>query len=257
MKNTSIALGLFAVVSLAAGCANAADVGREDEGDTGVVEQGKIIGKNDLTPVLEDGANIPQKYRRLVDVFGIISMGCTATHIGNGVVLTAGHCFHATPTRQDNLPCDGITVKWGVRKDKPSYLTSSCTTVLAAEQSTARDYAIFKVEPVPPVQADLDFSARPAVDTTLTIFGHPQLRPLEWSKLCPLKLASDGGWGVDQFSHQCDTEPGSSGSTILDDTSLKVIGIHDGGNTAWNYGTYLFNTPIADFAPSAPTHAAR
>jgi V8-like Glu-specific endopeptidase len=239
-------LGVVSVLALAAGCANG-EVGDGGE-STNEVMQGKIIGKNDLTPVIKDGANIPAKYSHLIDTFGILSMGCTATHIGNGLALTAGHCFHATSTRTDNVACPGVNVQWGFRKDKPSYLTSTCSVVLAMEQSGARDYAIFKVAPVPPVGVEIDLSARPDVDTTLTIFGHPARRPLEWSKVCPLKPSSAGGWGIDQFSHQCDTEPGSSGSTILDDTTLKVVGIHDGGNTQWNYGTYLFNTPIAEFA---------
>jgi V8-like Glu-specific endopeptidase len=246
MHLVSKLLGVVAVVALAAGCANA-DAGDGGE-NTNEVGQAKIIGKNDLTPVLKDGANIPAKYGRLVDTFGILSMGCSATHIGNGLVLTAGHCFHATSTRKDNVACPGVNVKWGFRKDKAPYMTSTCSVVLAMEQSSARDYAIFKVEPVPPVAVEIDDSARPAVDTSLTIFGHPQLRPLEWSKVCLLKPSSAGGWGLDQFSHQCDTEPGNSGSSILDDSSLKVVGIHDGGNTQWNYGTYLYNTPIAEFA---------
>ena len=206
----------------------------------------KIIGTNDLTPVKQDGANIPAKYAALVDAFGVLSVGCTATHIGNGIVLSAGHCFSATSTRKDNVPCAGKTVKWGVRVDKASYLTSKCETVLAMEQSDARDYAIFRVSPVPTATVAIDAARRPALNTTLTIFSHPQLRPLEWSKTCPLLDASAGGWGADQFTHQCDTEGGSSGATILDDSTLKVVGIHDGGLMPWNYGTYLSDTPIAE-----------
>src|SRR6187402_1012449 len=75
----------------------------------------KIIGTNDLTPVKQDGANIPAKYKALVDAFGVLSVGCTATHLGDGIVISAGHCFGATSTRKNNVPCTGKTVKWGVR----------------------------------------------------------------------------------------------------------------------------------------------
>jgi V8-like Glu-specific endopeptidase len=231
------------VVSIAIlGCGSSPGSERTDS-----VSQGKIIGDNDLIPVVQDGANIPAKYRPLIDAFGEISMGCTATHVGDGLVLTAGHCFEAPATRTNNMPCDGTTVDWGVRKDKPKYLTSNCQIVLAAEQSDKRDYAIFRVSPIPPVSVKLDFSRRPAVGTPLTIFGHPQIRPLEWSQICSVQPASNGNFGVDQFSHQCDTEPGSSGSTILSDTSLAVVGIHDGGVVPWNYGTFLAATPIGEF----------
>ncbi|NBX18181.1 MAG: serine protease [Proteobacteria bacterium] len=207
----------------------------------------KIIGSNELTPVLNDGANIPEKYRPIIDAFGKISMGCTATHIGNGLVITAGHCFEAPEKRINNKPCDGITVDWGYRKDKAPYLRSKCTMVLAAELNDDRDYAIFRVDVAPKSSIELDLSARPKTGTTLTIFGHPQLRPLEWSQTCTLENGSNGNWGKDEFSHQCDTEPGNSGSVVLDDQSLKIIGIHDGGRVPWNYATYLLDTPVREF----------
>ncbi len=220
----------------------------------------KIIGENELTPVINDGANIPEKYRPLINAFGKISMGCTATHIGNGLVISAGHCFEAPEKRINNKPCDRITVDWGYRKDKAPYLKSKCVTVLAAELNDDRDYAIFKVDVAPTAKIELDLSARPKVGSTITIFGHPQLRPLEWSKTCSIEESSKGGWGVDQFSHQCDTEPGNSGSTIIDDTTLKIIGIHDGGRVPWNYGTFITDTPVREFlgdaTPTNPTPPA-
>lgn len=244
-------LVVFAALAFA-GCstlATEATEGDNEAEETGVQQQGKIIGTNDLVPVKMGGANIPPKYTPLIDAFGVLTMGCTATHIGNGLVITAGHCFNAPATRKDNTTCAGINVQWGVRVDAPAYLTSACQIVLTKETNRNRDYAIFKVDPIPPVEIPVDFAARPNDGTTLTILGHPRRRPLEWSQTCSLEPGSTGGWGIDQFSHQCDTEPGSSGSTILDDTTLKVVGIHDGGNTRWNYGTYLFNTPIAEFVP--------
>lgn len=245
--------GVVAVLAFAAGCTHS-DAG-EDLEKTESISQAKIIGTNDLVPVTNDGANIPAKYGPLLDAFGLLTMGCTATHIGNGLAVTAGHCFRAPSQRKNDAPCSNVSVDWGVREDKASYLRSTCVIVLAEEQSGDRDYAIFRVDPAPPVHIDPDFAARPAIDTSITIFGHPQRRPLEWSKTCPLKDGSSGGWGLDQFSHKCDTEPGSSGSSILDDVTLKVIGIHDGGTSTWNYGTYLANTPISEFVQTIPPPA--
>lgn len=249
---------LFVLALSAVGCSQAV----ETEEPTEVIESAKIIGTNDLVPVKEDGANIPAKYRPLVNAFGRISMGCTATHIGNGVVLTAGHCFGAGPTRKNNFSCAGKTVAWGFRVDASPYLTTNCTIVYAAQQSRDIDYAIFQVDVAPPVKVDFDASARPALDSTITIFSHPRSRPLEWSQTCQVKTGATGGWGTSMLSHQCDTDPGSSGATVLDDTTLKVIGIHDGGIVPWNYASYLSDSPLLEVlagiaapppAPPAPS----
>lgn len=211
----------------------------------------KIIGASDLTPVLQDGANIPSKYAKTIDAFGLIefegSNHCTATHVGGGVVLTAGHCFHAPATRKDDFACPGYKIFWGYRADKQPYLTSTCSRVLAAETNRDRDYGIFRVSPVPPTSVKPNLGQRPMVGTSITIFSHPYHRPLEWSKTCTIAEASMGGYGRGQFSHQCDTEPASSGATILDDTTLEVIGIHDGGRVPWNVGTFLSEAPLSEF----------
>jgi len=206
----------------------------------------KIIGKNDLIRVLSDGSNIPKKYTPIIDAFGKMSMGCTATHIGQGLVLSAGHCFRA-PKQRSSFGCDGITVEWGVRQNTPPYLTSKCTEVVAARADYEQDYSIFRVEPFPAAYVDFDFDERPAVGSSLTQFGHPRARPLEWSQLCTLQTSARGGWGSKQFSHDCDSEPGSSGAALIDENSLKVVGIHDGGLGEWNYGTFLIDTPLREF----------
>ena len=262
-KTLTSSLATFATLSLAA--CGAVNAQRETRtaltshgpvtfrafvGDDSVLE--KIIGNNDLIPVINNGANIPEKYRPLINAFGLISMGCTATHIGNGLVLTAGHCFSAPETRSSLADCSKFSVKWGLRKDADPYLVSKCTEILAYELNDTRDYTIFKVDQVPTAYVKVDLSAKAEIGTKITIFGHPQARPLEWSQTCTVQPSANGPWGADQFSHQCDTEPGNSGSTVIDDETLKVIGIHDGGRIPWNYATVLLDTPIAEFAKLLP-----
>jgi hypothetical protein len=143
-------------------------------------------------------------------------------------------------------------VEWGVRKDKAAFLTSNCVKILAYETNDDRDYAIYMVDKAPDVSIDVDLSARIALEATITIFGHPQLRPLEWSKVCVVKPNKGNpdqsqDWGIHQFAHQCDTEPGNSGSTVIDDTTLRVVGIHDGGLAPWNYATHITDTPLREF----------
>src|SRR5438128_211115 len=112
---------LLTIAFVVTGCA--ASDGSEETAST---SQPKIIGTNDLTPVVQDGANIPSKYAPLIDGFGKLSNGCSVTHIGNGVAITAGHCFNSPATRASNLPCGTYSVAWGYRQDKAPYLTSKC-----------------------------------------------------------------------------------------------------------------------------------
>lgn len=214
------------------------------QGET--ISPNKIIGDNDLVPVTDDGRNIPEAYRGVLDAFGRMSMGCTATHIGQGFVLSAGHCFNASAAREDMVDCEGITVEWGVRRSAQPYLVSRCEMILAQATNDQVDYAIFKVSPAP--RAKLEIAESPAAfGSDITIFGHPMSRTLEWSGVCQMLTPDHGGWDSEAFSHQCDTEPGNSGSTVLDAHSLEIVGIHDGGILPYNYGTFIHQTPIAEY----------
>lgn len=204
--------------------------------------QSKIIGDSSLVKVKVDGSNVDSNLRPYLNAFGIISLGngiCSGTHIGNGYVLTAGHCI--LPEGQTGVladkDCSNIKVYWGYRGSpdtgnaKPVVaLASQCTHVVYAERTNVRDFAIFKVDKAPSVSLPISRSGiHPAAGTKLTIFGYPQGRPLEWSQYCPLvnidSLPS-------QFAYQCDTEPGNSGSSVLAVNSSgtpMVVGIHDAG----------------------------
>lgn len=114
----------------AAGCASAVD-----GDDLGADSSSVILGDNDLLRVDPAGSNVPSKFRRVIDAIGRTSpMGCTATHLGNGLALSAGHCFRDAQPRADGLPCvtkhgSPVTIEWGVRgeADAQGYLVSNCT----------------------------------------------------------------------------------------------------------------------------------
>lgn len=214
----------------------------------GSISTRKIIGDNNLVPVVANGSNVPSQFRDLLDAFGSMSMSCTATHVGHGIVVTAGHCFRATSVRQDKIDCQGIKVEWGRRANLEPYLVSNCEQVLAQETSDGADYAIFKVDEAPRATARLA-AGRPQLGQSVTIFGHPKDRPLEWSGFCDLLSPTNGGFDQADFSHQCDTEVGNSGSTVLNAQSGEVLGIHDGGVSPYNYGTFAASTPLQEFEP--------
>lgn len=205
---------------------------------------GIIIGKDDFVKVVNNGANIPEKYREYINAFGLLSVNCTATHIGNGLAITAGHCFSAPEKRADNVECpEGVTVQWGYRRDAKPYLVSHCVKILSYEQNFYRDYAIFTVNPAPESFVPPSLDARPLKGRRITMFGHPQTRPLEWSQYCTVGATNTKN-GSDLFAHGCDTEPGSSGSVMIDDESLQIVGIHASGRPLMNYATFLLASPI-------------
>jgi V8-like Glu-specific endopeptidase len=211
----------------------------------------KVIGRNDLVAVDAEAANIPYRYQRLVDAFGIINMGCTATHIGKGYVLTAGHCFDAPMSVVRDQECADVTVRWGVREGKQAYLESQCEKIVAAQVTNNSDFAIFKVSPVPEASVAVDIRKPIAKGFKVTIFSHPEELPLRWSQHCIVERRLDDTFSSQTLQHKCDTNPGSSGATIIDAFTNKVVGIHDGGylsdyrlNRGMNYGTYLTNPDV-------------
>lgn len=212
-------------------------------------QQNKIIGENDLVAVNADASNIPMKYKNLVNAFGLLSMSCTATHIGNGYVLTAGHCFWVGAELAVDLPCADISVQWGLREQTAPYLKSSCEKIVFAQRNATNDFAILKVYPIPDTAIRVELS-RVAVPTdTVTIFSHPQELPLRWSGACVIESVLDPKLSVTTLQHKCDTIQGSSGAAILDANTNKVIGIHNGGRsgdagTGMNYGTFIMSPEL-------------
>jgi V8-like Glu-specific endopeptidase len=240
---------------LAAGCQKDPQLGSEIK---------RIAAEAELVPVVTSPIfNIPQKYRPLIDAFGFISFGCTATHIGKGIALTAGHCFNAGETPREGS-CDQ-EIKWGLRKDAEPYLVSKCVKVLSMAKNSNVDYAIFMVDPVPQFAIKPNLTKRAGVGTVVTVFGYPKTRPLEWSHTCEVREKKESGglfistYFTKGIFHKCDTEPGNSGSTLIDDKTLEVIGIHGGGKPqsamregTWNYGTHLLDTPLAEILKNIP-----
>lgn len=207
----------------------------------------KIIGADNQRVVNATGSNIPFKYHPAMEAVGMISMGCTATHIGYGLVLTAGHCFDASKIKFKK-PCVGEQVFWGVREGKSPSLVSNCKQLLVVEHTKSRDYALFLVDKAPRVALPVKLDGRAALSTRITIFSHPFKQPLTWSGVCEVRKSFTAQIPLGMIHHQCDTNPGSSGAAILDANTLEVIGIHDGGwaegVSGYNYGSYIDATYI-------------
>lgn len=214
------------------------------------VEPHKIIGENDLVVVKADGSNIPVSYQKYIEAIGLMNLGCTATHIGQGIVLTAGHCFWAGENISSDLPCEDTTIEWGVREGREPYLKSKCDRILFAQKDIiGNDFAIMQVSPAPKAVVELDLENKPQVGDEVTIFSHPDELPLRWSKTCVVENNSDPDLPPESMHHKCDTSIGSSGAVIFDMKTSKVVALHAGGHMTsategMNYGTYLTNSEL-------------
>ena len=211
----------------------------------------KVIGEDELTTVTADGSNVPAKFKVLLNAFGLISMGCTATHIGNGYVITAGHCFYAPDTLTKKVGCPDVNIQWGMREGLAPYLTSTCVEIVAEVRNKQSDFAIIKVSPVPSASVGLELARKAQAGDLLTVFSHPEELPLQWSKTCVVEATQHPKLPPDSLNHICDTNPGSSGATLLDVSTGRIVGIHDGGRldsvgVGMNYGTYITNPDVAD-----------
>ncbi len=208
----------------------------------------KVIGGSDFHTVDANLINIPFKLRDVAEAVGMMSMGCTGTHIGNGLVISAGHCFDAAKVAKYRTSCPDIQVYWGDRQGRQPSLVSTCRQVLVLEDSNQKDYALFRVDVAPRAAVKVLIQGRPSLGARVTIFSHPFKGPLLWSGVCEISRALTYGINNSMLQHNCDTNPGSSGAAIVDVNSLQVVGIHDGGVSRGlmgsNYGTYIDFTYI-------------
>lgn len=212
----------------------------------------KVVGANNMKVVDANLQKLPVKYRPAAEAIGLMSMGCTGTHIGNGLVVSAGHCFSESNITKQRSTCAGVEIAWGVREGKQPTGVSKCTQVLVLELTNVKDYALFRVDRAPRVALKVRTQARPPLGTRITIFSHPFRQPLMWSGVCEISRSIATGLNPNFLHHRCDTNPGSSGAAILDAETLEVVGIHNGGQSVGqtggaNYGTYVDTTylPLA------------
>ena len=200
---------------------------------------GKVIGENNFITVNRDATNIPKKFRNHVEAIGWTNYGCTVSHIGNGIALSAGHCFEAQEKIEFNQGCRFVKVNWGFRKGKSPTLTSTCEKILAMQKSRTSDFAILQFSRYPDAAIPLDLERPARIGDLLTFFSHPQGRPLEWSQNCPLEAPQGGLIPIEKMSYTCDSEGGSSGAVVLSVSTGHIVGIHNGGFKDMNYGTHL------------------
>ena len=192
--------------------------GRSDE----LSDLSRIIGNNDLEQVVMDTDN-----DLLVKAIGRMRVGCTVTHIGGGIALTAGHCFSRSHFEgvEKARPCnvERFRLVWGLAEGNQAPMPGKCKEIIAFEYNERRDYAFLRVDPAPSSYLKLNF-ALPHLGEQISIYSHPHKRPLEWSNYCQIEdIFGEHKDGL--FVYSCDTEVGSSGAPIVNQNN-EIIGLH-------------------------------
>lgn len=195
----------------------------------------KIIGEKDLIPVNADGENLPLELRPFISAIGQLNVGCTATHVGKGFVLTAGHCILSSP-RASTSNCRHLSVVWGHRANNTALTVSKCLAVKARVATTTQDFALIEVSTPPPTALEIDFESS-EIPRAATMLSFPRMRPLEWSGDCVMTIYNNPDLILSKFLHTCDSESGSSGAPLIARDSLKIVGVHGGSSDELNYGT--------------------
>ena len=210
----------------------------------------KIFGSEEFIPVDEDLGNIPEKFKNFVNAIGRMNPQCTASHVGDGIVVTAGHCVGASLSLRKNVKCETVSIEWGVKKSNVAQFVSKCESILAMQVNDLVDYAILKVNDFPDQRFDVSLTKYPD-ETAITVFGYPGGQSLQWSKYCKITDQGRASFASLGFSHQCDTQVGSSGGPVALSESGVLIAIHNGGDSKNNYATNLADIGLQEFLTGA------
>lgn len=198
-----------------------------------------IIGQNSMK-LIDHNSNLNEKLKANLPGIGKMTGGCTAFHLGHGIVATAGHCLTIqTPSLEDDS-CHTVDIAWGETADNQTKQRSRCMKVLEHQLDDNADYALIVVDPAPEASIEIqaDVRAQGFAEQALVI-GFPKDKTLSFSDPCSTSW-SDTEADNRIFHHRCDTLPGNSGSPVLDVESARVIGIHNGdADNQENYASFL------------------
>lgn len=206
----------------------------------GVSDTKYIFGENDLKKVMmSQGGHI--------EAIGLMSKGCTVSHIGNGIVVTAGHCIKINFIESSTSPCGQNTeVTWGYTDDnKENNLKSRCVELIEYEYTGNAgpiDYAILRYDPFPDKSLTVK-KGFPVEGEAINIYSHPEKRTLEESGWC--EITGTMLTARSKFTYFCDTERGSSGAPIFD-KDMAILGVHNGRDKdrTYNHATPLFELEL-------------
>ncbi len=209
--------------------------------NSGLLPSRTVCGTNDMVAIAKQSEMLQQMARPtgLVQGPGFL---CSGTLVGADLFLTAGHC---------KAECGDLSVRFNfISSDnlpgRPEVF--ACKEVIEKGDGNQNlDYMLLRLQGSPGVEWGwYDLSDRPlALNEQLMMIHHPNGSPLKLSlKNCLFKNETNG-----LLYHNCDTNPGSSGSAIVapnfDEPALsRLVGIHTLGGcnaaeTGFNAGSAI------------------
>ncbi len=179
-----------------------------------------------------------------------VNVGCSGTLISDDLFISAGHCGYLVG---DTVRFDYQVSPTGAPRPVRDFTVAQ---VVEQEHNATWDYAIVRLAGSPGREfghANLA-AIDPPVSSVVTLIGHPSTRAKEIHAGPVADYASP--LGANWFRYWVDTEPGNSGSGILD-AQGRLVGVHtNGGCTA----TWPFNgnsgMRMSQLVPHSPTLSA-
>lgn len=216
----------------------------------------KVEGPGFDTPVTESicGADnrVASGERRVARIDPI---GCTAWVIGNGKLLTAGHCLAGgarNRTISFNPPQSAPNGQ--VRFPSPqNQYTIDQRSFVFRDRGPGNDWGVFRVfnnsqTGRQPIDAQGTFRLRrslSAQNIRVTGFGVDQGSSNQTNQT---HLGRNTGSSGNILRYNADTEGGNSGSPVIDEATGAAIGIHTHGGCerGGNQGTSFFNSELVN-----------
>ncbi len=211
----------------------------------------------------QTGSNCPTDNRtssedlavgRIITVEPDSTMLCTAFIVSNGLLISAGHCMDGTTSPdiiQFNVPpsnADG-SINHPPIEDQFAIISSS---IIYQFLSPDHDWAIFKVSPnsnsgLLPVQAYGEFyrvrQGSNANEFRVTGYGFDAgVNRYTQQSATGNNVFNSGGY----ILHEVYSEPGNSGSPIIEDKTNLSVGIHTQQSCPYG-GTSFDNLELAEF----------